>query len=145
MPDVLMRDDADYIKLRNKLIKQSQFEGEVLWVYTDHKGLPTIGWGFNIDGDKNLRDAVYADFGIPATSEDEALGVALEAAIKFYTTPYADHLTEAPLIALPPRAGRIFDPLAFDLNNNGTIETLPLLNGVKFDLDNTSYLARKVA
>jgi len=60
-------------------------------------------------------------------------------------SPYVERLVEAPLIALPPRAGRIYDPLAFDLNNNGIIETTPLLNGVQFELDNTSYPVRKVA
>jgi hypothetical protein len=36
MVEMEMRNDPAYIKLRASLIKQ--FEGQYLWVYTDHKG-----------------------------------------------------------------------------------------------------------
>lgn len=85
MMETVSRDDSDYIALRNNLIKQ--FEGQVLWIYTDDKGYPTIGWGFNIDGDENLRNAVYTALNIPTGEEGEDLRGALDSAIEDYSTP----------------------------------------------------------
>lgn len=85
MVDVLMRNESDYIELRNSLIKQ--FEGEVSWIYTDHRGYPTIGWGFNIQGDSNLRRSVYTALNIPAAEAGDDLRTALDNAIRAYSTP----------------------------------------------------------
>lgn len=70
---------------------------------------------------------------------DFGLTIADLALLENLPPPPVIELPPAPLISSPPRTDRIFDPLAFDLNSDGAIETRPRLNGVYFDLDNSGF------
>jgi len=84
----LVRDDLDYQRLRKKLIKQ--FEGKKEGkVYTDHLGVATIGYGFNIKDNVSLRNSVYTELGISVSSEVDVVNK-LNKAINDFNVPNDD-------------------------------------------------------
>lgn len=57
-----------------------------------------------------------------------------------YAQSFIENLLSFPAVPPPPTPpGNYADPLSLDLNGDGTINTLPLSAGVKFDLDNNGF------
>jgi RTX calcium-binding nonapeptide repeat (4 copies) len=82
----LLRDDADYQKLRKKLIKSVEGTNDGK-VYTDGVGLATIGYGFNIKDNETLRRAVYSALNIGTTPADNIWRGKLDLDIANFSTP----------------------------------------------------------
>ncbi len=123
--------DAWYeVDASNKFLNENRYH----LIYNDVLG----EWVLKIVVGGNLANSIYildfnnGDFGLNLSSFPEGSE----------EPPELEDFSSEIVVTAPSEAGRIFDPLALDLNNDGKIGTRSLVSGVNFDLDNNGFAER---